>query len=140
MKQIYLVIGEEQVGAETEETIQTAWLDDRNAKQQADQCNREQDLIKHRVVAMAIQDSTVLPYVAVYQWGGIIQKVSLGTDLQELINEMNEELFDNFDNETDDARIFDSQGIEVYSFDHEAMYAKLNELDAQPDGDGECRN
>jgi hypothetical protein len=135
MADIHLVVGHE--NGDTEDVIQTAWLDINSANQQADQSNKEQDMIHHRVVSVAIQDSTVLPYVAVYQWGGIVSRVSLSVDLQQLIDEMNKELFDNFDPDTDDARIFDSQGNEVYSFDHEAMYAKLNELDATPDGDEE---
>ncbi|MNP60070.1 hypothetical protein D3C76_1551180 [compost metagenome] len=79
---------------------------------------------------MAIQDSTVLPYIAVYTAGGIIQKAEPRLDLQAAIQEMNDELYDNFDDAEDDARIFDSQGNQVHSFDHEAMYARLRQDDA----------
>lgn len=121
--------------------IQTAWFKKEDADQQCLKSNKElesvnadlpddQQIPLYTVQSVAIQDSTVLPYIAVYSEGGIIQTAVPRLNLDEAIQEMDEELYDNFDHETDDARIFDSHGNQVHSFDHEAMYEKLKKDDA----------
>lgn len=66
-------------------------------------------------------------YAAVYSFGGIVNSIEEGTDLQEMAKEMRAYLEENgFDSAQDDARIFEVNGgysKEVYSFqEHDKLY------------------
>ncbi|MFD1676101.1 hypothetical protein [Alicyclobacillus fodiniaquatilis] len=55
-------------------------------------------------------------FVAVFADGGIITTVSLGSNLKSLVLNMMTQCDERFDSQTDDARIFDAAGNEVYVF------------------------
>lgn len=54
-------------------------------------------------------------YIAIITDGGLIKTVRTGANLQALIQFMDDECAEQFEPETDDARIFDADGNEVYS-------------------------
>ncbi|MHB1685401.1 MAG: hypothetical protein ACYCYO_21765 [Bacilli bacterium] len=55
-------------------------------------------------------------FIAVFADGGLITTVKTGYDLRTLILYMQHECDERFDSQTDDARIFDQDGDEVYVF------------------------
>lgn len=56
-------------------------------------------------------------YVAVWTNSGIIEGIEIGPDPTILMSHLITYLADNFDRETDDARIFDQNGNEIASYD-----------------------
>lgn len=59
-------------------------------------------------------------YISAFTESNLINDVKVHTDLECAVRSMNEALYDNFDRECDDARIFTATGEEVYSFPDEA--------------------
>jgi endo-1,4-beta-mannosidase len=58
--------------------------------------------------------------IAVYVWGGIINYISVGEDLEVLKRDMAETAkSQGFDPQGDDFRIFNQDGTEVYSYESE---------------------
>lgn len=69
------------------------------------------------------------PFISIYADGGIIQEPTRHASLEEAVESMNRWLFDTgFDYESDDARIYNADDEEVYSFSHE-FYDKCREND-----------
>ena len=65
-------------------------------------------------------------FIAVFTDGGLITTVKTGPDLRALILYMQHECDERFDPETDDARIFDADGDEVYVFPSPGELAEEN--------------
>lgn len=59
------------------------------------------------------------PYVAVSTSNNLIDEVTLYSDLETAVRQINVSMYQNFDREVDDARIFNAKGEEVYSFPDE---------------------
>jgi hypothetical protein len=55
-------------------------------------------------------------FVAVFSDGGLITSIRVSRDLRELVLYVRAECDERFDSQTDDARIFDTVGGEVYVF------------------------
>lgn len=78
-----------------------------------------------------VQASEQNRYISVYSFGGIVNSIEEGTDLQEMAKEMRAYLNEQgFDSDEDDARIFQVKGgfsKEVYSFqESEKLYEDDN--------------
>jgi hypothetical protein len=106
-----------------------AWFDDIPAREEVIQYNNDlpelnaelrsnhHDTVKPAyLLSVAIQDSTTLPYIAVYCHNGESVKVKPGLDLKILIDELEATLPLTHSETEDDVKIFDVQGNEVYRY------------------------